>query len=372
MRSMLVTCALVLCLPIVGSVGQSPDVRIEPFPERPYLNATRGGLELHNDFIVSNDTARSLTVTRVEMSVFGRDGRLAQRRFVSAANGGPNSGLLTIPRREIRAGEKLTLFNPFHLLDADLEIGRAVFEFTLAGASGTLKRSVSVRPVRYESSTRLELPLRGRSLVWDGHDFYSHHRRQDPSRLPLAEGGILDVPVRYAYDFSVVDEAGNLHQGNAAVPPEWYGYGASVHAPGSGVVVAVANEVPDNRIVDGALRYPRPPPAALNARLLGNHVVIDHENGEYSVLAHLRAGSVAVQAGDRVTRGDRLGEIGFSGDTGFHVHVHYHLASGADLFGTRALPAQFERFRRVLGSRTVFTERGPIATGDILVSDEGR
>ena len=101
MRSMVLTCAVVLCLPIAGSVGQSPDVRIEPFPERPYLNATRGGLELHNDFIVSNDTARSLTVTRVEMSVFGRDGRLAQRRFVSAANGGPNSGLLTIPRREV-------------------------------------------------------------------------------------------------------------------------------------------------------------------------------------------------------------------------------------------------------------------------------
>lgn len=87
---------------------------------------------------------------------------------------------------------------------------------------------------------------------------------------------------------------------------------------------------------------------------------------------HLRAGSVTLRTGDRVTRGDRLGEIGFSGDTGFHVHVHYHLASGADLFGTRALPAQFERFSRVVGSRTVFTERGPIATGDILVSNAGR
>lgn len=131
MRSMLLTCAVVLCLPTVGSSGQSQNVRIEPFPESPYLNATRTGLELHIDFIVSNDSARSLTVTRVELSVFGRDGRLAQRRFVSAANGGPNSGLLTIPRREIGPGGKLTLFNPFYLFDPDLEIGRAVFEFTL-------------------------------------------------------------------------------------------------------------------------------------------------------------------------------------------------------------------------------------------------
>ena len=169
MRSMLLTCAVVLCLPTVGSSGQSQNVRIEPFPESPYLNATRTGLELHIDFIVSNDSARSLTVTRVELSVFGRDGRLAQRRFVSAANG-PNSGLLTIPRREIGPGGKLTLFNPFYLFDPDLEIGRAVFEFTLAGAEQTLTRSVSVHPVPYDSSTSLELPLRGRTLVWDGHD----------------------------------------------------------------------------------------------------------------------------------------------------------------------------------------------------------
>ncbi len=81
---------------------------------------------------------------------------------------------------------------------------------------------------------------------------------------------------------------------------------------------------------------------------------------------------MTLRTGDCVTRGDRLGEIGFSGDIGFHVHVHYHLASGADLFGARALPAQFERFSRVAGSRTVFTERGPIATGDILVSHVGR
>lgn len=35
----------------------------------------------------------------------------------------------------------------------------------------------------------------------------------------------------------------------------------------------------------------------------GNHVVIKHADGEYSLLAHLRKGSVAVSPGDHVKRG---------------------------------------------------------------------
>jgi murein DD-endopeptidase MepM/ murein hydrolase activator NlpD len=36
------------------------------------------------------------------------------------------------------------------------------------------------------------------------------------------------------------------------------------------------------------------------ASVLGNHVVIDHGNGEYSMSAHLKPGSVTVKGGDVV------------------------------------------------------------------------
>ena len=54
----------------------------------------------------------------------------------------------------------------------------------------------------------------------------------------------------------------------------------------------------------------------------GNHVVIDCE-GMDILLAHLRNGSVAVQAGDRLGVGDAVGRVGNSGNTTEpHLHIH--------------------------------------------------
>ena len=61
----------------------------------------------------------------------------------------------------------------------------------------------------------------------------------------------------------------------------------------------------------------------------GNHVVINH--GGYRVIyAHMRTGSVAVAPGDRVTCGQRLGQIGSSGcSTGAHLHFETRPVGGA-------------------------------------------
>ena len=61
---------------------------------------------------------------------------------------------------------------------------------------------------------------------------------------------------------------------------------------------------------------------ALEGRDCGNGVVIDHGNGWETQYCHLARGSVAVQSGERVTRGAALGRIGLSGRTQFpHVHL---------------------------------------------------
>jgi hypothetical protein len=61
----------------------------------------------------------------------------------------------------------------------------------------------------------------------------------------------------------------------------------------------------------------------------GNHVVINH--GSYRVIyAHLRNGSVRVRAGDRVTCGQVIGQIGSSGcSTGAHLHFETRPLGGA-------------------------------------------
>ncbi|MFA5957414.1 M23 family metallopeptidase [Hyphomicrobium sp.] len=57
-------------------------------------------------------------------------------------------------------------------------------------------------------------------------------------------------------------------------------------------------------------------------RECGNGVILDHGNGWETQYCHLRKGSVRVQKGQSVKRGEQLGEAGFSGMAGFaQVHL---------------------------------------------------
>ncbi len=56
----------------------------------------------------------------------------------------------------------------------------------------------------------------------------------------------------------------------------------------------------------------------------GNGVVINHGGGWESQYCHMRQGSVAVKAGQRVTTGTKLGLVGLSGRTEF-PHLHFSL-----------------------------------------------
>jgi len=77
-----------------------------------------------------------------------------------------------------------------------------------------------VHPTVYAGKTALLLPLRGRIYVFDGHVFYSHHRRQDVFR----SGRFQPNSVRYAYDFMAMDANGNLYRGDRFKKENWLSY----------------------------------------------------------------------------------------------------------------------------------------------------
>ena len=59
----------------------------------------------------------------------------------------------------------------------------------------------------------------------------------------------------------------------------------------------------------------------------GNYVKLQHADGKYTYYAHMRKGSVAVKTGQSVTCGQKLGQIGSSGNsTG--PHLHFEVRSG--------------------------------------------
>jgi hypothetical protein len=134
------------------------------------------------------------------------------------------------------------------------------------------------------------------------------------------------VDQRFAFDFLIKKERCTFTN-NGTRNEDFFCFGEKVLAPGSGKIVEVRNDVIDNK----AGEMPENP---------GNLVIIDHGNGEYSVLAHFKRGSVAVKPGDRVKSGQFLGLCGNSGHSS-EPHIHYHLQNAPFMFSGEGLPAQF-------------------------------
>ncbi len=61
---------------------------------------------------------------------------------------------------------------------------------------------------------------------------------------------------------------------------------------------------------------------AVKGREAGNGAVIDHGNGWVTQYSHLLKGSIVVQKGQRIEAGEKIGEIGLSGNTEF-PHVEF-------------------------------------------------
>ncbi|MDY7091012.1 MAG: M23 family metallopeptidase [Actinomycetota bacterium] len=74
--------------------------------------------------------------------------------------------------------------------------------------------------------------------------------------------------------------------------------------------------------------------------ILGNHVIVEHDDGTFAAYAHLRRGSARVRAGDRVTAGQQLGEVGNTGNTS-EPHLHVQLMDRSRVTAAAGLPMRW-------------------------------
>ena len=118
-------------------------------------------------------------------------------------------------------------------------------------------------------------------------------------------------PQTYALDILGLTTWGGRRQGDPTDLESYAIWGAWVHAPCDGSVLASENGLEDLS-----------PGQTDRENLAGNHVLLDCDGTEV-VLAHLRRGSVQVRPGQGVVTGDRLGQVGNSGNTSEpHLHIH--------------------------------------------------
>ena len=371
MRRTLLTASAVLGFALAARTGcaQVEAVRVTVRPDPVYIERSESGQHLNFDFLLENRTGRELFLTSVELSVLDVRGRVLRRDFIDRFS---RASLELIPRRALRPNAASLVYNPFHSFAASVPLAKLRYELAFGTADGSVRHRsvVEVVPVPYETKTALVLPVKGRVLVWDGHDYYSHHRRSDYTHPAVRRRGQTTNFQRYAYDFVLVNEQGVMYRGPAKDREEWYlgrpddndlylAFGQPVHAAGAGRVVDSHDGEPDDRRVDQAELARR------GTAVGGNYVVIDHLNGEYSWFGHLKNGSVRVRPGQMVEQGEVIGRIGASGDSLF-PHLHYELRTGPGIRGVEGVPSYFGGFRRVLGSAVVVVERGRVDTGDIV------
>jgi murein DD-endopeptidase MepM/ murein hydrolase activator NlpD len=135
------------------------------------------------------------------------------------------------------------------------------------------------------------------------------------------------------------------------------GWGREILAPAAGTVTYARNDVPDNphqgELPDTVTYSAQHDPIMA---FMGNCVIIDHGNSEYSVIMHMQRGSVAVTAGDRVAAGQVIGRLGNSGDSS-GPHLHYQLQSGPQVFRDQSLPFRFHNIDAPLRRGTYLNAR---------------
>jgi murein DD-endopeptidase MepM/ murein hydrolase activator NlpD len=148
----------------------------------------------------------------------------------------------------------------------------------------------------YGQATSLMLPFHGMFFIIQGNDGSVSHLKSTSNE--------------FALDMLMM-KSGFMYSGATHKNKNYYAWGLPVLAPAPGRILKTENNQPDH------------PP--LTTKMGGaNYVLIQHDDGEVSVIYHLMQGSVSVAEGDTVARGDEIGKIGDSGISMF-PHIHYQL-----------------------------------------------
>ena len=160
-----------------------------------------------------------------------------------------------------------------------------------------------------------------------------------------------------AVDFLRLGANGRTHTGGSDAPLSSYaGFGWPVLAPADGQIVEVTDAYADN------------PPGTNSDH--ANHLVIDIGDGRYVSMAHLQQGSVTVQVGDHVRRGQPIAAVGNNGHSN-EPHLHLQVQdSPASADADTTYPIVFRNVHITRGGYWPWADNSEVRTGDLVSASD--
>jgi len=288
------------------------------------------------ELLIQNIGTSPVSITGIDTSDAGHDPGRRRATLASYRDGALAAILAGVDPAtgSLAAGTvAIAFFDVVLALDRRLP-SRLATEIQIAGGLGAAPLAGPIVAVIDDGARALGPPLRGPNLFdLNGCCTGAH------TRALLAVDGRLDgrlfLAQRYAIDFVRLTEEGDF-SGDPTRNESYFLFGAEVIASAPGRIVEVVDGMPEN--------VPTQPLPPLDlAGLPGNHVVQALDDGRFALYAHLQTGSVRVQPGARVRRGQVLGLVGNTGNS-TQPHLHFHVTDGPSALAANGVPYVFDRF----------------------------
>lgn len=131
-----------------------------------------------------------------------------------------------------------------------------------------------------------------------------------------------------ALDFVITDNENKTYSGLGTSKNDFYCYNKPIMAPADGYVYQISNITNDNNINEVNTK-----------KNWGNTIIINHLNGLYTQISHLKKDSFKVNIGDYVTKGMVLASCGNSGRSP-EPHLHFQVQLNPEI-GAKTHPYPF-------------------------------
>ena len=355
MKTLILTISILLFFSF--KVVSQKKVSIVPKPEKILIEQGENKQYINLDFLVTNHTHDTLTLTKLTVSIFDKNNKLIHSRFLD--NNGTAPGINLIPNRKFNGASSQLIFNPFTDFSLTMPLSKLVYEWTFGDNSDDeIKINSVISPQKYKQKATFKFPLKGKVLVYDGHDLYAHHRRFDYEFAPIKGLGISSNFMRYAYDFVMLDINNKQFNRDGKKDEDYFGFGNPIYSIGYGKVIYASNIHKDDKSFDipGIAKNP--------LELYGNCIAIQHSDNSVSVYGHLKQNSIKVKKGDTVKAQQEIAEIGVSGSS-FFPHLHFEIRTSIKN-SAEGIPSYFSNVYLLESDIKSKLKSGLVETGNII------